>query len=206
MEFKLQISFSAEQLENIDKARLRVILAKQNTGRGVDVAWQAIDPMPFNEIIWQENYGIYASTAGIKHGAVLIPDYWIPVGAASNKLYILTHAGRIAGPGIGGAANSFALENQYDKQPMMTIGLFQDANVNGVDIAGNACSAAPVLLGSIAVMTPDTTISVWLQSDVESNTVVTTVTSPVSNFKFGGDLTAISIEYDSVSGSFYRAS
>lgn len=205
MEFKLQILFSVEQVENIEKAGLRVILAKQNPKGEVDVAWQAFSPMSFNKISWQENYGIYATTAGINHGAELKQLSWVPVGAASHKLYILQNSAKIAGPGIGGAANSFALENQYSHKSMMTVGLFQDANVNGVDIVGNACSAAAVLTASTAIMTPHTSVSVWLQSDVESNTVVTTVTSPVSSFKFSDDITSLSIVYDSESGMFSRA-
>ena len=88
----------------------------------------------------------------------------------------------------------------------MTVGLYQDARVNGTEIAGNALSAVPVLLASTSVMTPYTTVYVWLQSDVISNTVVTRVTSPMTELKFGGGVNEISLKYDRTTGHFINNS
>jgi hypothetical protein len=163
--------------------------------------------MQANTLSWSEQYGIYASTSGVTNGAVLTQLSSVPVGAAMNKLYTLEESAVISGPVSGGAPNSFALLNKYNNSTgYMTVGLFQDANVNGTKITGNALSAAPVLLSSTAVMTPYTTVYIWLQSQVISNTVVTTVTSPMTQLNFGGGVNEISVAYDSASGTFLPAS
>ena len=86
----------------------------------------------------------------------------------------------------------------------MTTGLYQNANVNGLAILNSAISAAPVILQSTAVMTPYTTVYIWLQSNVKGNCVVTNVTSPMTKLTFGGSVDTISVEYDSASGKFIQ--
>jgi hypothetical protein len=84
----------------------------------------------------------------------------------------------------------------------LTFGLFPDAVVNGKPANGNAISPAPVLYNSTAQMTPFTTIYLWVQSQVQSNSVVTLVTSPMTKVTFGGATTSISLAYDSHTGTF----
>ena len=51
-------------------------------------------------------------------------------------------------------------------------------------------------------MTPFTTIYLWVQSQVQSNSVVTLVTSPMTKVTFGGSVTHISLAYDPQTGTF----
>ncbi len=51
-------------------------------------------------------------------------------------------------------------------------------------------------------MTPYTTIYLWVQSEVESNTVLTVVTSPMTKVRFGGDATQFALDYDPTKGTF----
>ena len=55
---------------------------------------------------------------------------------------------------------------------------------------------------STAVMTPFTTVYLWIQASVVSNTVVTTVTSPMTKVTFGGPVTDVKLRYDASSGIF----
>ncbi|HEY3759706.1 MAG TPA: hypothetical protein VGL37_08070 [Solirubrobacteraceae bacterium] len=74
--------------------------------------------------------------------------------------------------------------------------------INGRPTNGNAISAAPVLYNSTAQMTPFTTIYLWVQSQVQSNSVVTLVTSPMTKVTFGDGVTSISLEYEPQTGTF----
>lgn len=201
-DYSLKTAFTNEQLQTLYATGSNVIVAKPTGGSTPNVAWQVFKPMEANTLSWTEEYGIYASTSEVQNGAVLDQLSSVPVGAAMDKLYTLQPSAVITGPVTGGFPDSFALENKYDQKDYMTIGLFQDATVNGTDIAGNALSAVPVILASTAEMTPYTTVYIWLQSQVISNTVVTTVTSPMTELKFGGGTDEISVAYDSDSGKF----
>ncbi|MGV8835316.1 hypothetical protein [Cellvibrio sp.] len=202
MNFSLSMAFTNQQLDVIASTNTKVIVAKPTAGGAPNVAWQAFDPLTANTLSWEEQYGIYVSTASVTGGAKLEKLSSTGIPAASNKLYTLTGSGVISNPDTGGEAGSFSLLNSYNKQDLMTVGLYQDATVNGTAIAGNAISAAGVMLASTAVMTPYTTLYVWLHSEIESNTVVTKVNSPMSILKFGGAVTTISTAYDTESGMF----
>jgi hypothetical protein len=202
MKFTLKLNFTNDQLEVIAATNSKVIVAKPSNS-GPYVAWQAFDPLNANTLTWEEEYGVYASTASMTHGAELLKlSNTGTLPATSNKVYVLESSGVISGPQDGGELNSFTLVNQYDKNDFMTVGLYQDAIVNGVLVAGNAISAAGTLLASTAVISPYTTLCVWLQSEVDSNTVVTKVASPISLLKFGGKTSEISAHYDRISGKF----
>ncbi len=202
--FNLKIQFTNEQLGLLKMMGSNVIIAKPTGGDNPNVAWQVFSPLQHNTVGWEEKYGVYASTTQVTNGATLDQLSKVDVGALMNKVYTLQDSGAMTGPtnGQGAAKDSFSLVNKYDKKDFMTVGLYQDARVNGTEIAGNALSAAPVLLASTAIMTPYTTVYVWLQSKVVSNTVVTSVTSPMTELRFGGGVDEISVKYDRDTGFF----
>ncbi|HKB60608.1 MAG TPA: hypothetical protein VKC56_11250 [Gallionellaceae bacterium] len=204
--YELDVAFTNQQLETIYATGTNVIVAKPTSGAAPNVAWQVFRPLQANTVAWEEQYGIYASTAQLVNGATLSRLSSTGIPAAQNQLYTLADSGVITGPVSGGAPDSYALENSYSGLPFMTVGLYQDATVNGTAIANNAVSAAGVMLASTAVMMPYTTVYIWLQSQVVSNTVVTTVTSPMTQLKFGGGVSQISVAYNSASGTFLPTS
>lgn len=200
--YELLVSFTNDQLETLYATGTNVIVAKPSGGTAPNVAWQVFRPLQSNSLSWQENYGIYASTSEVVNGAELTQLSSTGIPAVIEKKYVLEPSGAISGPYSGGSPNAFSMENNYSVKDYVTIGLYQDANVNGTEIIGNALSAAPVLLRSTAVMTPFTTVYIWLQSQVKSNSVVTDVTSPMTQLTFGGGVDQISVAYDSASGTF----
>jgi hypothetical protein len=204
-QFNLKIAFTPEQLGILYATGTNVIIAKQSEGRSPAVAWQVFRPMQSNTVSWKEEYGIYASTADIKNGAVLRQLSSTPTGIETGKQYILQSHGAISGPLNGGYPNTFILSNQYSGKQYIVAGLYQNAIVNENSAIGNAVSTTPVLMQSNAFMNPNTTIQIWLQSQVISNSIVTNITSPVTELKFGGSVADISVIYDSASGKFVPA-
>jgi hypothetical protein len=122
-------------------------------------------------------------------------------------VYPLNAAGFFGPPSTGGSRGSFYAVNGYDNLPKgyLTMGLYQNANVNGTVVTASAVSAAPVLFNSRAEITPFTKIYLWVQSQVQSNSVLTVVTSPQTIVTFGGSVTTVSLRYDSASGIFITA-
>jgi len=201
-QFNLKTVFTNEQLNILYVTGTNVIIGKPSDGRPTNVAWQVFKPLQTNLFSWKEEYGIYASAADIRNGATLSQLSNTPIGSEMGKQYVLQDSGRIVGPIGGGYPNAFLLLNQFGMKPYMTVGLHQNATVNGIERIGNTVSATPALMQSTAVMSPSTTLHIWLQSQVVSNSVVTTITSPITELKFGGNVTEISITYDSATGKF----
>ncbi len=207
--FTLNLSFSDIDLQNIYNTGSNIIIAKPSDNGGPNVAWLSFKPMPSNQVVWTESYGIYASNTALEHGATLTQLASTGVPAADNKIYNLLPPGFFSAPEGVGTPNAYTAVNQLDNLPSpasLVFGLYQDANVNGVDILGSAVSAAPVLFNSTAVMTPYTDVYIWVQSQVESNSVITNITSPMTEATFGGSVSDISLNYNPLGGNFIPAS
>ncbi len=205
LQFSLSLSFEERDLQNIEDTDSKVVIAKPSESDDPNVAWLTFDPFPSNQVVWEEKYGIYASTAEIQNGAQLTQLASTGVPAAPDKIYTLLPAAYFSPPEGVGSKNAFTAINAFDNLPApanLTFGLYQDANVNGVDILGNAVSAAPVLFNSTAIMTPYTTVFVWIQSQIASNTVCTIVTSPLTQVTFGGEVDTVSLAYNPLGGNF----
>jgi hypothetical protein len=200
--YKLEVTFTPAQLEAIYATGSRVILAHSVMGSLPNVVWQAFNPFQSNLITWEDQFGIYCSNASFTNGTLLTSLATVPIGADMNAFYNLESNGVIAGPSSGGQPDTFSLLNNYSNSPYILAGLQQDAVINGVEVQGNAISALPTLFQSTAFMLPTTSIYIWLQSQVESNSVITRIASPLTQLDFGGSVDAISVQYDSEAGIF----
>jgi len=193
--FNLSINLTKEQLDILYGANSNVIIAKPTGEESPNVAWQAFRPMESNTVQWEEKFGIYASVAQLTNGAILTKTSKTSFPAAEKSLYRLGGNAYFEPPTPKAKAEdgTYYAANGYEND--LLFGLFQDAVVNGKQVPGNAISAAPVPLNSTAAMTPYTTLYAWTQSQVVSNTVVTKVTSPMTEVKFGGKISNITLGY-----------
>ncbi|WP_438018264.1 hypothetical protein WMF18_03920 [Sorangium sp. So ce315] len=205
--FELNTTFTQDDLSRLYASGSNVIVAKPNVGGTPNVAWIVYRPLIDNQMTWEENYGIYASNIDIYNGAQLTQMSKTEFPARDGKIYTFGAAGFFGPPSPGGTKGSYTAVNQYDNLPKgyLTFGLFQDATVDGTLMRGSAVSAAAVIYNSTATMKPDTTIYLWIQSQVKSNSVVTNVTSPMTEVVFGGSVTTVSLVYDASSGQFMTA-
>jgi hypothetical protein len=202
--FMLETAFTEQDLERFLASGSNVVVARPAGGGIPNVAWVVHRPLLANTVTWQESYGIYASSAEIVNGAQLTQMSQTPYPAHADATYALNPAGFFGPPCSGGVRNAYSAVNEYDNRSgkgYLTMGLYQDASVNGVPAQGNAVSAAPVIYRSTAVMTPFTTVYLWIQSATMSNTIVTRVTSPVTKVTFG-PVTDAALRYDASSGIF----
>lgn len=193
--YTLSINLTKEQLNGFYFAGSNIIIAKPTGEESPNVAWQAFRPMENNTVQWEEKFGIYASTAAIENGALLTKTSRTPFPAAEKSIYKLGANAYFEAPTTmkNAEPNTYYAVNGYENN--LLFGLFQDAIVNGKQVPGNAISAAPVPINNSAEMTPYTILYVWAQSLVVSNTVVTKVTSPMTQVKFGGKISDISLGY-----------
>jgi hypothetical protein len=205
--FSLNTSFDQNSLRMLYASGSNVVVGKPNAGGSPNVAWIVFRPMMRNQMTWEEQYGIYASTTSIMNGARLVQMSTTNFPASSGQVYPLLPAGYFGPPQSGGVPGSYGAINQFNNLPQgyLTIGLFQNAMVNGSNLTGNAVSAAPVLYQSTAVMTPYATVYIWIQSQVMSNTIVTNVTSVQTRVTFGGSVTSISLMFDPNTGGFIQS-
>jgi hypothetical protein len=202
--FNLSTSFTQTDLERFLASGTNVVVAKPTGGGSPNVAWIVYRPLNNNAISWEENYGVYASNADVVHGATLSQMSATPYPAVAGMLYSMSASGAIIGPNSGGTANAYAIVNGYSNLPKgyLTMGLFQDATVDGNQLVGNAVSAAPVIFNSTATMLPFTTVYLWTQSQVVSNTVVTNVTSPMTMVKLSATNPSAALTYNAITGTF----
>lgn len=205
--FTLNTTFDQNSLTLLHATGSNVVVAKPNAGGSPNVAWVVYRPFVNNSMVWEEQYGIYASTSALTNGAHLTQMSATPFPATSGQIYPLLPAGFFGPPQPGGSPNSFTALNQYDNQApngpgFLTMGLFQNATVNGSDLTGNAVSAAGVPYLNSAQMTPFTNVYIWTQANVVGNSVVTTVTSVLTKVTFGGPVSEIDLAYDPSSGGF----
>ncbi len=201
--YTLNTAFSQEDLKTIYATGSNVVIAKP-TGVGPKVAWVVYKPLIDNAVDWDEEYAIYASNTDVINGAVIKQMSATAFPAAMEKSYTMQADGYFSGPNDGGSANSYTALNEYNNTPKsyLTMGLCQPATVNGNKTNNNVLSAAGVMYQSTAVMTPYTTVYIWLQSQVVSNTVVTTVTSPMTKVVFGGGVDTANLQYNAQTGKF----
>jgi len=206
--YTLRTAFTEDDLVRFNAAGSNVVVAKPNAGGAPNVAWVVYRPFVANTMTWVEQYGIYASNTELTTGgAQLTQMSKTEYPAADGKIYPLNAAGFFSAPSSGGNAGSYTAQNGYNNLPKgyLTFGLYQNAVVNGTATNGNAVSAAAVQFNYTAEITPFTTIYLWLQSSVKSNSVVTTVTSPQTKVTFGGSVTEVSLAYDPMTGTFVTA-
>lgn len=200
--FTLHIAFTSEQLQSLYDTETHLVIAKPNSGHRPNVAWQVIRPLENNVIHWEEKYGLFASMSDIRNGSVLHQFAATPMNAETGKAYTLESNAYISGPTGQVASESYCISNRFIERPYITAGLFQSADVNGQEIHNNAVCAVPVMLSRMAMMPPSPEIYIWMQSQVISNSVVIAITSNMTQLRFGGNVTEMSVAYDSNWDSF----
>jgi hypothetical protein len=200
--YTLNLNINQSDLVNLRLSGANIAVGKQIGAQ--NMAWIVIPPLSVNSVNWVEEYGIYASNTPLQNGATIVQMSNLP--ASPGATYVLSASGTLTAQGGGAPAGSYSVSNQdYTTVPSLTFGLSQSANVNGSQLNGNAASAATVLFQSTTVISPSPSVVVWVQAEIQSSTVVTSVPTPQTQVSFAGGVTQVSLVYDGNSGTFQLA-
>lgn len=130
---QLTIQIDQAGLETLSAAGQRIALVKTALDSPYVVVWQAVTPLQDNIVTWDDSYGLYVSTTGIKAGAVLNVGS-VTTDAAGGNTYIFA-GGRFDSGTSNLALSDWGIRNNSDMTiggvEMLTGGLSQVATVNG---------------------------------------------------------------------------
>lgn len=201
--FKLYTSFTNEDLEIFFLTGTNIVVAKSFFGFDPNVAWLVYRPLNKNEMTWTEDYGIYASNTEIINGNMIFQNAQTPFPAETGKIYTMSPSGAFGAASPGGIPGTYSIFNDYaNDKGHLTFGLYQNANINGEDFTCYPVSALTTLYKFKVVWMPMNTIYLWPQSQLKSNTIVTTITSQITKIMLSDFSPEISLQYDRSSGKF----
>lgn len=205
--YSLKLNIPTEALSVIKQAGQRIMLAKEvSSCNGPNVVWLSIDPFESTDVEWTENYGIYAATSEASHGATISRLSETPFPAIDGVSYTLSSHAIFESPEPDACVprNSFGARNEmpYADYPSLVFGLSQSALVNKRPVERKPISATPVLSSQSVVMTPYQNVHIWLQANFESETIITRIEGRDSVARFGGEVNALSLTYDTTRGEF----
>ena len=202
--YSLKLSFTPQQLTVLYGARALLAIGKALNGGLPGLRWLTFQPFEWNTVTWEEQYGIYASLAGVSAGGSVTQVCKSDFPASAGRLYALQPQGCFGPPtaeeGLDPA--SYYAANSVAGVPGVTLGLFQNAQVNGLEPSIGPVSAALTPHASRARMTPDTTVYVWIQSFGEGEAGVSQVASSQTRIAFADGITSRAFAFDSSTGTF----
>lgn len=206
MDFDVKFIIEPKDLEVIKGAQQKITLAKPVSSGTPSVIWLSIDPFVSTDVQWTEEYGIYASTTQVTEGATITKMSEVPFPAQDGASYTLSAATTFNGPFPDDRVvrGSFRAQNDvpYSAYPALTFGLTQTALVNQRPAERKPLSATSVIATQDVYMTPYSIIYVWLQSQFDSDTVITKVTGKRAKITLGGGVSSVTMKYSPHLGMF----
>lgn len=136
MNYSLNINISPADLSNI-LANGYSVIVYNITDNGTPVVWVAFSPMSNNQVQWDNNYMVYASTTTIMQGAQVM--MMANTQASPQHQYTFGAGSFSEAPMAGLGSTQYGLAYTGAMGPAMTMGLAKQANVNGMQ-----APAAPV--------------------------------------------------------------
>lgn len=199
--YELIVQIDSADVKEINAAKQVVTIVKEVGGSsGEPVAWVAFSPFENNDVSWEEQYGVYASTSQVENGATITKTS--AVNPATSEVSYPFQNGTFGSPIPGGPANSYGIANQYSQQ--FTFGMAQSVTANGSKFDASPLNAVPVLSNEDATFTPIEKIKVFLHAHFNNGVIITNITSKALEV----DLTnspKVTIKYDKASGKFVMA-
>lgn len=200
--YTLNLRISDRDVELLEIAQERIIVAKPVGGSNPNVAWLSIRPFQEAKITWEEEYGLYASRSEIQNGARIDQLAISPFPIQPRAYYNFNQTFQPAilspdelGPGDFGTHN---LDSRFDH---LTFGLHQNARVDQATMEFQPLNAVVGLQQRRLVFTPFTPVHIWTQANLASRTVITTITSQRTIAEFGDGVNELSFQYSS--GRFF---
>ncbi|RQS11956.1 hypothetical protein DIE07_10255 [Burkholderia sp. Bp9002] len=203
MNYQISISIDNAGLDTIYNSGLYVTLVKsvvaQPLAQGnLPIAWIAFQPLQQNQITWQEQYTMYASTTVLQAGATIQMTSQSTAPVQTGWLYTFQN-GQFNGAS-GGGASTFNLQNE--QQGNFSFGLAQTAIVNNVQV--NApLNAVSVPYNMSATFTPQEQLSLFLASYSNNGSVISQVASNALVITLSSQNPYASVGFNDATNTFY---
>jgi hypothetical protein len=210
MSYTLKLVIDETSLNLIEKAKQKIVLAKQVDAEVPDVAWIVFAPFQNNIVEWTDEFGLYAS---------LVPS--TPEGSLPNDTGITIVSSRY--PAQCGQAYSFSqdasfheisescqkdsllIDNQMSVSPdqILAFGLTQKATINTIPMVEPAClNISLVMYQFQAIFRPWNVVYVWFQNLSAPSILCKDVASKKARVPFDDACTAVSLKFDPLQGQF----
>ncbi len=203
--FKLIIQVSKEDREGALKGQ-KLILTKASQDGDGNTSWVATKPFGVTTITWEQNYGVYASTTEIKNGATISRLSSKPgigdSGAAQNKmLYNFTDDATFVDGPLSLPNNNYGAKNSYSELDFLTMGVMQEANVNGKKVM-NPINALTVPRGQNYQSEPIEKVTLFASKTIGSETIISTISTDTFEAVYRDGKQEITCHYDNTQGKF----
>eukprot|EP01114_Cavostelium_apophysatum_P014675 TRINITY_DN3863_c0_g1_i1.p1 TRINITY_DN3863_c0_g1~~TRINITY_DN3863_c0_g1_i1.p1 ORF type:complete len:247 (-),score=38.74 TRINITY_DN3863_c0_g1_i1:399-1139(-) len=203
--YTLNVNFPADVLPDLVEAGLKLNIVK---GEGApsqespQVVWINTVPFQQNAIQWNETYGLYASTVEIQNGAKLgrMSTQYPAQFATGYQFGVNSVPNFTTDQSIEVPKMTFGVLNSYTPLSKLTMGLTQRALVSGT-VVDSEINANVVPKSYPAFFTPVVQLTVWMDANLSSSTVITNITGEPLVVDFTGVATR-SITYNPNTGSF----
>jgi hypothetical protein len=202
----VKLLIDSQDVALIKAAQQRITLGKAVSSSVANVIWLSIEPGASTEVSWQEEYGIYVTTAQVADGSSIHKLAETAFPATDGAYYALTPANVFNGPFSGGSvpAGTLGAHNDvpYSAHPSLTFGLTQSALVNHLSAERKPLSAVTVLATQCAQMTSLPIVYVWLESQFVSETIISKIVGKSTKITFGAGIDSVTLKYDPKLGLF----
>lgn len=172
--YTILLTLSAQAVSTIHAVGQKVTLVKAMTGMNslaqpYTVAWMAIAPTQNNQITWQSNYALYATTMPITPNTSIFVNSKTSGAAMQTILYGYQQSAFTAGSSQLSPGQYGVLNQQADN---ISFGLLQQATVNFGAPLLFPINIVPTLVGQTALFSPEESIYLFLSSPANNGTVL----------------------------------
>ncbi|AOJ71383.1 MULTISPECIES: hypothetical protein [Burkholderia] len=203
MNYQINISISNTGLNTIYQNGLHVTLVKSVISDplqqgNLPIAWVTFQPLQLNQISWQEQYTMYATTTVLQAGATIMMTSQTGAPIQTGWTYTFERA-QFTGAD-GGSPSTFNLLNSQAGN--FSFGLAQQAVVNNVPVAA-PLNAVPVAYNMRASFTPIENLSLFLASYSNNGSVISQVASNALPITLSTQNPAAQVGFNERTNTFY---
>ncbi|KUZ65821.1 hypothetical protein WI36_26060 [Burkholderia ubonensis] len=204
MDYQINISISSKGLDTIYDSGLFVTLVKSVisnpiSGGNLPVAWVAFQPLHENQVSWEEQYTMYATTTTLQAGATIKMTSQTDTQIQPGWIYTFER-GKFS-EAQGGDPGTFNLRNQQSTGSF-SFGLAQPVLINNVQTS-SPLNAVPVPYNVNATFTPIQKLSLFLSSYSNNGSVITAVASNALNITLTSTSPQANVGFNDQTNTFY---
>ncbi|MEO1339500.1 MAG: hypothetical protein AAFV29_27920 [Myxococcota bacterium] len=178
---------------------VRSVVSEPLASGNLPIAWLTFKPFQTNNVAWDENYSLYATTTQLKGGATIKMTSSTVTPAQTGVIYTLENG--FFTSERGGTADAFHGENQQGDG--ISFGLAQEATVNNTKVSA-PLNAVQVLKNQKVQFVPEEPVSIYLSSYSDNGVVISQVASQALTVTLTSQSPEANIGFDNKTNTFFR--